>query len=476
MIPDRGRKHEREHGRETGPACTVGLRYADEVQPRPVLSREGARGLRIRSILPAGLDSVKAPPAPLIPGGRPANGYPPSIFDTAARFGSKAEAPEVARLVLFMYSRIIGRISQRSTSLHPRRLRALIESMIEADYWTEERPAIRYRGKDGKPDGRAAILAITPAFLEYIAHLETADGRRYAGPGRAAARIPVQPPACSPIGEGIPEEIASILARGTGLKARFPALVEMLLSPDLFHGLPGTEELSTAEIWRKALKAWRRLAAHPPCSELMPDWGYDDRGWITSRRPCLYTLPQVARLAGLESMSGDDLAEVDFSGCQLNIALIRRGEPARPDPHTWLMNRMHDRGWTTLTRQGTKDHDNPILHGRHMGHYLHLLRDGKVTDPPELFRDMKNIIGRTVGRELARTQGEIMTRAIELLGGWTDRVGLPVFDSILTPEPDLAAEAMATASREILHGEALITKVKQPTQLSMDALQFKVAP
>ena len=242
----------------------------------------------------------------------------------------------------------------------------------------------------------------------------------------------------------------------------------MLLNPEAFQGLPGSEKLTRLEIWSKALRGWRILSPSLPGAELRPAWSfYHECNWLYSREPCLQQLPELVRLAALESMNGEELAEVDFAGCQLNIAMTEAGEEPQMDPYSLVRAQLRERYGMEIDRATVKSMMLPILHGRNQGQYLYLLRCGKVTEPLELFQALRDLV-QVQGLPLMQKQGQIMARALELLGQSMERPGLPVFDSILTPAPDLVQELMKQASRDIL-GEPLPLSVFRAGQR---ALQF----
>jgi len=474
VIPDRRGgnellRSERPGGIPGGAEAVQGVRCTEGAGLGSVLL-QGApgRGKPVRSILPAGLAIGKELPAYLTPTWCALHGYSPVIIEQAQRFTkSKAEAAELARIDAFLFVSIVGRIPAEPLHLQSARWRSIREAKQEAGHWREELPAVRLRTPDGSPGGLAAVYALTPAYLAEILAAELERGR-FAGPARLANRQRVKPSRTAPIMTGIPAELARILATGTGLQVRFLELANILTQPNEYRGLPGSEGLTEAEVWSKALQGWRILAPGLPGAELRPSWMLcPECGWLYTRRPCLQQLPELVRLAGLESLDGQELAEVDFSGAQLNISRGLHGDSPLHDPYRPIMEHLERQG-IDIDRDTVKSMVLPMLHGQHAGHYLHALRMGKATEPLATWRALHRAFreyAEVQGLALMQVQGRIMARALELHGETTERAGLPVFDSILTPSPDLVEQAMQEASREAL-GESIPSTVRRAGQRS----------
>jgi len=371
------------------------------------------------------------------------------------------QASELARVEGFLYASILGRIPSRGLRVNNRIWKRIREAKLEAGHWQEIAPPARFPGPGGKPDGLAPVYVLSPRYLQQIA-LEASERGKYASLEALGQRKKLKPPPAASVEPGLPPA----LSKGTGLTVRFPVLVSGLCNPGQFRGLAGAETASELEIWKLFLRGWRILARAFPGAELTPAWSLSlETGWIYSRRPQLQGLPKLLRLEALESIDGADLGEADYSACQPNISRVQGGRLPGPDPYREFLEALGEQGME-VDRETVKAQALPILHGRNLAQYLHLYRGGKVTEPPEVFQALRELI-EARGLPLMQSQGRIMYGALEHLGQWRERAGLPVFDSILTPEPDLAAEAMAEASLAEL-GTALPVKVSRAGQIALE--------
>jgi len=415
------------------------------------------------TILPPGFALSPGLPGYLRPDWSPSAGYSPAILESAEQFTrTAAQASELARLEGFLYAYILGRVPRASLrALNWNTWQRIRELKLEAGHWQEIAPPARFPGPGGKPDGLAAVYALSPEYLREIA-LEASERGNYLSLAALRNRKKLKPPPPEILEAGLPPA----LGKGTGLIVRFPVLVMMLCNPGAFRGLPGALEASELEIWEKALRAWRILSRALPGAELMPGWSLSkETGWIYSRRPQLQALPKLARLEALESIDGAELGEADYGSCQPNIARAKGGKLPRVDAYAEIVETLKARG-LEIDRETAKALTLPILHGRNLGQYLHLYREGKVSASPAVFEALRQCF-TAHGFPLMQAQGRIMYGALERLGEKTERTGLPVFDSILTPEPDLAAAMMTEASLEEL-GTALPVTVSRAGQLALE--------
>jgi len=451
-------------GGDKGPHGAGAVPVSYGTGPRALLRpNTPGRGGNGASILPPGFELSQGLPEYLSPTWSPPAGYSPAILENAERFTrTAAQASELARLEGFLYGSIVGRIPRASLrGLNWNTWQRIREAKLEAGHWQEIAPPARFPGPGGKPDGLAAVYALSPEYLPELA-LEASERGNYASLAALRNRKKLKPLPPEILEAGLPPA----LGKGTGLLVRFPVLVMMLCTPGAFRGLPGAEKASELEIWAKALRSWRILSRTLPGAELIPGWSLSPKvGWIYSRKPQLQALPKLARLEALESIDGAQLGEADYGACQPNIARVTGGEPPRGDVYAVIVEVLRERG-LEIEKETAKALTLPILHGRNLGQYLHLYREGKVSAPPAVFEALKQFF-TAQGLPLMQAQGRIMNGALELLGEKTERTGLPVFDSILTPEPDLAAAMMTEASLTEL-GTALPVTVSRAGQLALE--------
>lgn len=396
------------------------------------------------------------------------------MIENAARLTSNARERKVfAFLDAFLYSSIIGRIPRESIRryLGWKSWNRFRNAQLEAEHWCEIAPCIRFCDSNGKPGGQATVYAITPEYLNECLASEIERGR-YASSSSLEQRKRKKPPAAMVDPSGISQELAQVLLRGTGLRARLEVLARMLCHPDAFQNLsnpPSTEEA----VWKMALNGWRRLILQLPGADLCPSWTLGKNQWLYSKNPCLQTIPKLVRLAALVSLEGDSVAEVDFNACQLNIAfsLTKFGIIDSPYEHVAAVLRAD--GFEITSKQ-VKKLIIPALNGQELKHYRHRYQRGSATLPPEYFEAILDFLLRNrlpIGDPLRRTQGQIMARAMEILGAWTEQPGFPVHDAILLPaaSTDLAQEAMSGASIDVL-GECLPCSPYHLGQYALDLI------
>lgn len=396
------------------------------------------------------------------------------MIENAARLTSNArERKAFAFLDAFLYSSVIGRIPRESIRhcLGWNSWKRFRNAKIDAGHWCEIAPCIRFQSSSGKLGGQAAVYAITPTYLQECLASEIERGR-YASPSSLDQRKRKKPPAATVGSSGISQELAQVLLRGTGLRARLEVLARMLCHPDAFQNLSNPPSTVKA-VWKMALNGWRRLVVQLPGAHLCPSWILGKNHWLYSKNPCLQTIPKLIRLAALVSLEGHPVAEVDFNACQLNIAfsLTKMGIIDSPYEHVATVLRADG---LEITSGQVKKLIIPALNGQNLKHYQHRYRRGSVILPPKYFEAVLEFLLRNrlpIGDPLRTTQGQIMTRAMEILGEWTEQPGFPVHDAILLPAAfsDLAKEAMTDASIDVL-GETLPCSPNYLGQYALDLI------
>lgn len=294
---------------------------------------------------------------------------------------------------------------------------------LQADGMVRQvRPVVRFPGEHGGWDGLAAVYVLEPEYWRELAATDTRTPRR-----RGTA-------------ENVPDTLAAWLARGTGLRASLPRALELLLRPERL-ALEGTPE----EIYRKALHAWRILAPYGP-GELRLHWRISPRcGWLYSRRPCLQILPGPARLYALEGVDGMGLAEPDYSGCQLNILRRRQGHEPVDSPYEDIGRALRLHGLPELNRETLKAMVTPMLHGRKRQAFRWRFRNLGMEIAGRIYDTLAEVLESPGTQALMQEQGRMMLEALTAMQAAGIPSGLPVFDSITTPWPDVVEKAMRDA-------------------------------
>ena len=404
----------------------------------------------------------------------PWNGYAPVILKNAKIIANTPkQAKLMARLDAFLYASVIGRIPSKTMKSLSRARKGLIDKKIQAGHWIELRDFVRFYDCFGNPDGEARIYCLSPSYrLEIVrsgiqhGHYSCISHLRHCIKAK-----PSPPPVVT--GTGLPNTLKNALIQGTGLTPNLVKLSLIISNPSDYLSLPGAPDKAHL-VFAKAVKDWRILSPLLPNEEMRPNWSLvKECMWIYSSKPCIQQLSAMSRLNVLQGVDGKPLSEVDYIGCQMNIARYMEGEALYDDPYKPVLNFVlhHSKGtpWEKITRQTIKELTLPMLHGRTRENYIYLWFQKEVAYPVELYDLILEVLPDLRGHPLMRYQGDIMIKALEILTADGTPPGLPVFDSILSPFPEKVETAMKEASMLILGSEEpLPTSIKDSLQTTLE--------
>ena len=410
----------------------------------------------------------RIPPLPFHNNWKPWKGYPRFILENTRQYtNTDNQARTLNRIEAFLYASICGKIPRRIARSLGRSWYRIREAKLQTGEWIELKDCIRFQ-QDGKQAGEARVYMLSPSYRAEIVKSAEQYGH-FRGYGTLNKRMKLKPRGEAVVSGSLPRKLKAALANGTGLKARLELIHEMMNTPAAFLDLPEAPD-TAEELFTKAAQAWRLLAPQLAGEELMPAWNVYPCKWIYSSKPCIQQLPGFIRLNALEGLNGQPLTEVDYSGCQLNIALHEGGETFRSDPYEIPLNHLRQyKQYADIDRATVKELTLPMLHGRTRSNYQWLFWEGKVSFPVEVYDRINEVLPELRGHPLMKLQGEVMEYALVLLIEDGTPPGLPVFDSIVSPFPDRVERAMNEAVKTILKtDETIHLKVVHSRQLSLN--------
>ena len=224
----------------------------------------------------------------------------------------------------------------------------------------------------------------------------------------------------------------------------------MILEPSYFR----SDNYSDREVWEKAQHAWKTLSAYLN-EPLITSWSMGKNGWLYTRKPALQQLSKMVRMIGLEGSNGESVVEVDFSGCQLNIARALSGKAPLEDPYWEIQWEASNLG-LYLKRKVVKRHTLAAFGGRTMNNYKYYHRGGKETDPVSYFSavlmTLKKLEYPINDSKVRHKQGQIMIEVMRKMAEETGHTGLSIFDALLVPSSqiEVTKRVMAEVSERIL--------------------------
>jgi hypothetical protein len=285
-------------------------------------------------------------------------GYPALILEKAKRFSRSGSIQKGAALLdMFLFTYLIGRIPRDAHRdlMGWDTWKKLVQQKLEHGEWELVAEGIRYYDEEtGRESGKAAVYAITPGYLIKCMKSDLAKGR-YNSIAALGSRKRVYPSKRKlEYSQYIPEDVRQSLRIGTGLRANSNILLHMILEPGSFK----SDNYSAIEVWEKAQHGWKTLSAylHEP---LITSWNMGKNGWLYTRKPALQQLSKMVRMIGLEGSNGEGVGEIDFSGCQLNIAKAINGKAPLEDPYWEIQWEASNHGlylklkWPGLSTQET---------------------------------------------------------------------------------------------------------------------------
>ncbi|MCK5132004.1 MAG: hypothetical protein KAR40_07620 [Candidatus Sabulitectum sp.] len=427
--------------------------WRDKTVPRSESNRVYSDWKTHQSLLPYDFSLSKEISLRRIANWKPAAGYPGNILRNARGFSrNKKRQKAVALLDGFLYASLLGRISRGAIRelMDWASWKRLLEQKIACGHWELVAEGIRfYNHETKKYDGRSAVYAITPKYLMESYESEK-QGGKYNSVAAMENRKRVNPTRRKiEFSEWIHEEHRRFLQKGTGLKVNVDVLMQMLLHPQKYQ-LTNTSR----EVWEKAQFGWKTLS--PYLNEnLTSSWTLGKNGWLYSKKPALQSLPKLIRMLALEGINGEKVAEIDFSGCQLNIARALSGKNILKDPYEGIQWRASDKD-IFLHRRSVKRHTLTAFGGRTISDYKYLLRQRKETEPVENFSAVLwalKKLGYPINDSRNRlTQGKIMIEILKRMEEETGFTGLPVHDALLVPASyvEIAEKIMREESENIL--------------------------
>lgn len=409
---------------------------------------------RRESILPEDFRLRKSLPLRSIRSWKPLTGYPPLILMNAKKVSkSKDVQKAVAFIDMFLYSSVLGRLPKAAVMklMAWPTIQRIFDEKMDCGEWEQVALSTRFRDpKTGKMSGNAAVYAITPKYLLQCLESDMSSDR-FPSIAAYSSRKRYNPDKrIIEYTENIPDDVCEFLGMGTGLRASPNFLLHMLLEPGYYR----SDNYSTVEVWEKALHGWNVLSPFFH-GQLVTSWSMGKNDWLYDKKPALQQLSKMVRMIGLEGCNGESIREVDFSGCQLNIARVMAGEKPQIDPYHEIALDLENLG-ISLSRSVTKKHTLAIMGGRSLSDYKHLLCFGQETDPVSHYLAVLNVLENhkyPIGDiRVRQTQGKIMMEVMRRIAYETGRTGLSVFDAILLPSSqiEIGERAMREASEEVL--------------------------
>jgi len=401
-------------------------------------------GFRLRANLP--LRSIRS--------FKPRTGFPPLILEKARR-SSRSENVQktVALLDMLLYSSVMARVPIKVVKkmIGWNTLEKLLTGKLESGEWELVAREKRFTDpKTGKPSGLATVYAISPRYLLQILESDLSSGR-YPTIKAHSSRKGFNPDGRRvQYSESIPDDVREYLGQGTGLRANPVMLLHMLLEPVEYQSV----NYSSLDVWEKALHGWNTLSPFFH-GQLRTSWKLGKNGWLYDSKPALQQLSKMVRMLSLDGINGEAICEVDFSGCQLNIARAMAGAIPVQDPYVELQSDVMSLG-VSMSRAQVKEHSLAILGGRRKEHYESLLRRGFQTDPVSYYSAIYDSLkqrGYPINDIRVReAQGRIMMDVMRRVAQETGYTGLSVFDAILLPASfsEMAKINMQEASEVVL--------------------------
>lgn len=365
----------------------------------------------------------------ITPAWRPLNGIPSAILESSRTYLRAGRARrELNRVLSCLYYAGPCRLPASGLHWSHHTRRRVLENLQAEGLLIELKPSAGYTRANGKPLSLGAVFMLSPEYWRKVAESDTRTLRK-----RSRS-------------ENIPAPLSAWLRAGTGLRANLPGLLDVLLRPSEYTALEGFPAYPF-RVYTKALRAWRTLAPYGT-GELRPHWRVSPRcGWLYSRRPYLQGVPAEARLWALESVDGAEVFEADYTACQPNLLRLELAHGLEGDPYESIRRDVYARTGESLERATVKAIALPLLHG--------MTAEGFAWEFPylpkaaQIYRALdESGYRRTLeqGAELMREQGRIMRRVLEGMMRAGYPCGLPVFDSIVTPFPQIVGELMQGAS------------------------------
>jgi hypothetical protein len=409
---------------------------------------------RRESIVPEGFRLRKSLPLRSIRSWKPLTGYPPLILMNAKKASKNKDVQKaVAFIDMFLYSSIMGRLPKAAVMklMGWPTIQRIFNEKMDCGEWEQVALSTRFRDlKTGKMSGDAAVYAITPKYLLQCLESDMSSNR-YPSIAALGSRKRYNPDRREiEYTENIPDDVCEFLGMGTGLRASPNFLLHMLLEPGYYR----SENYSTVEVWEKALHGWNTLSPYFH-GQLVTSWSMGKNDWLYDKKPALQQLSKMVRMTGLEGSNGESIREVDFSGCQLNIARVMAGEKPQSDPYHEIALDLENLG-ISLSRSATKKHTLAIMGGRNLSDYKHLLLYGQETDPVSHYLAVLSVLEKheyPIGDiRVRQTQGKIMMEVMRRIAYETGHTGLSVFDAILLPSSqiEIGKRAMREASEAVL--------------------------
>jgi len=258
----------------------------------------------------------------------------------------------------------------------------------------------------------------------------------------------------------IPDEFVDLLIKGTGLMTSPKAMHDILKRPWKYL----ISDYTVDEIWVRAVYGWRILSHYLLQCNLRPSWTLGVNGWLYTSNPMLQSLPKIVRLFGLRGLNDERLVELDFAGCQLNVARAIAGMEVLEDPYSEIQTKLREMG-IDIDRKLVKKHAITGFSGRTLSDYKFRVLQGKESDDPNHFEATLKVLSalgypKENGRS-RRAQGSIMMEVVRRVAQETGYTGLPVHDAILVPSSfsDIAEAAMKEACINVVGTELPYSKL-----------------
>jgi len=308
-------------------------------------------------------------------------------------------------------------------------------------------------------DNLPEVWTLTPEYFLEIAEFERREYRRLYG--SSDYYTPHTPPQrVLPLGAIYDTVIAQFLAEGLGIiPDHFSALNYLFCAPD-------------REAFISRLKDWRLIAKMPAGIEIKPQYITRDAHGRIYLHPYIQGISRGMRAQAFmpaEHLSGFcELFEVDFHACSTQIMLALTGSSTLRNAWRYIANELHRHGFN-VSPAAAKELWNPILcnQSRHQFAWYWSAEKalGKYATMSEVY-DILTLqilpeVKQTNWQEIRKTEAIIMDLTLkELANNETAVCGIPLFDGLITPEPEAAEKALGKASEKIL-GKPLKTRTQK---------------
>lgn len=415
------------------------------------------------TLIPIEYRLTKDFPAYITPNWKPKYGYPPCVFEHARMLSkSKKHQKGIAALDGFLFNNLIGRIPSemvRGFMSSDKWKRTSVEK-IQLDHWDKVAPYKKLITPNGELSGLASVYAISPDYLNECINSELDKGLFRSREAYESRKRYIPDNEMVTFSQTIPDDFADLLIKGTGLMTCPKAMYNLLKRPWEYL----VSDYTVEEIWVRAVYGWRILSRYPLQFNLRPSWTHGVNGWLYTSNPMLQSLPKIVRLFGLRGVNDEKLVELDFTGCQLNIARAIAGMEVLEDPHSEIQTKLREMG-IDIDRKLVKMHAITGFSGRTLSDYKFRVLQGKETDDPKHFEATLSVLSslgypREKGRS-RRAQGSIMMEVVRRVAQETGYTGLPVHDAILVPSSfsDIAEAAMKEACIKVVGTELPYSKL-----------------